>query len=65
VATLLEENPAAETAEPAADIDDVISKENFDKVLAYLSEVKFGTVTLILQDGKVVQVEKLEKIRFR
>jgi hypothetical protein len=47
------------------EIENVISKDNFDKVLTYLSEVKFGTVTLILQDGKVVQVEKLEKIRIR
>jgi hypothetical protein len=47
------------------EIENVISKENFERVLSYLSEVKFGTVTLILQDGKVVQVEKLEKIRIR
>jgi hypothetical protein len=28
-----------------------------------LSEIRFGTVTLVVQDGRVVQVDKSEKIR--
>ncbi|MDR2606208.1 MAG: YezD family protein [Oscillospiraceae bacterium] len=47
------------------DIEDVVTEEQFLKVLAYLREIKYGTVTLIIQDGKVVQVDKLEKIRFK
>lgn len=28
-----------------------------------LSTIRFGTVTLVIQDGKVIQVDKSEKIR--
>jgi len=28
-----------------------------------LQSIRFGTVTLVVQDGKVIQVEKNEKIR--
>ena len=28
-----------------------------------LSTIRFGTVTLVIQDGKVIQVDKNEKIR--
>jgi len=45
-------------------IEGVISDEQFRKVLAYLRDIKYGTITLVIQDGKVVQVDKLEKIRF-
>jgi hypothetical protein len=28
-----------------------------------LTSIRFGTVTLVVQDGRVIQVEKSEKIR--
>jgi hypothetical protein len=28
-----------------------------------LKNMKFGSITLIVQDGKVIQIEKSEKIR--
>lgn len=28
-----------------------------------LSKIRFGTVTLVVQDGKVIQVDKSEKLR--
>ncbi|MDR0813060.1 MAG: YezD family protein [Oscillospiraceae bacterium] len=46
-------------------VENVISEDDFQKLLAVLGEVKYGTVTLFIQDGKVVQIDKLEKIRFR
>lgn len=30
-----------------------------------LSTLKFGSITLIVQDGKVIQIEKNEKIRLQ
>jgi hypothetical protein len=30
-----------------------------------LRTIKFGTITLIIQDGKVIQVDKSEKVRLR
>ncbi|GHV31888.1 hypothetical protein FACS18949_01400 [Clostridia bacterium] len=44
--------------------NEVISEDKLEKLLVWLSEIKFGAVTLIIQDGKVVQVDKTEKIRF-
>ncbi len=35
------------------------------KVIEVLRKVKFGTVLLVVQDGKVVQIEMAEKIRLR
>ncbi|MDR0936569.1 MAG: YezD family protein [Oscillospiraceae bacterium] len=46
-------------------VEDIIPPGDFQKLLSILREVKFGTVSLIIQDGKVVQIDKLEKIRFK
>jgi hypothetical protein len=46
---------------------DLLSKTLGEKVLrdlvAILSALQFGSVTLIVQNGKVVQIEKNEKFR--
>ena len=34
-----------------------------DIVVQYVNEVKYGSVLLLIQDGKVIQVEKTEKKR--
>lgn len=34
-----------------------------DKITEELSELKFGELTVIVHDGKVVQIEVKEKIR--
>lgn len=33
------------------------------ETLAALRTIKFGSVQLIIQDGRVVQIEKIEKVR--
>ncbi|WP_446899769.1 YezD family protein [Clostridium sp. LBM24168] len=40
-----------------------ISQENLDKLLYMLETIKYGSITLVIQDGKVVQIEKNEKVR--
>jgi hypothetical protein len=35
------------------------------RVAEVLRKLKFGTVLLVVQDGKVVQIEMAEKIRLR
>jgi hypothetical protein len=35
------------------------------RVVEVLRKVKYGTVLLVVQDGKVVQIEMAEKIRIR
>ncbi|MRR58192.1 MAG: DUF2292 domain-containing protein [Deltaproteobacteria bacterium] len=33
------------------------------RVRAALKELRFGTVSLVIQDGKVIQIDKSEKVR--
>lgn len=33
------------------------------KIRLALRDIRFGTVTLVIQDGKVIQLDKNEKIR--
>ncbi|MDR1061467.1 MAG: YezD family protein [Clostridiales bacterium] len=48
----------------AALLDEPDGKK-LDIIRQYVAEVKFGSVTILIQDGKVVQIEKTEKKRFR
>ena len=43
--------------------DDSRSALALDKVRDALAELRFGTVTVVVQDGVVVQVERTEKVR--
>ena len=36
---------------------------NEDKWKELIKEVKYGNITLIIQDGKVIQIDKTEKVR--
>lgn len=42
-----------------------ISEEGLDKLLELLKSIRYGSITLAVQDGIVVQIEKNEKIRFK
>lgn len=37
----------------------------FLKLQEMLKDIKFGSITLIVQDGKVIQIEKNEKHRLK
>ncbi|AMO86266.1 hypothetical protein B857_01351 [Solibacillus isronensis B3W22] len=39
--------------------------ETIEKIKETVASVKYGTVTLVIQDGHVVQIEKNEKIRLK
>lgn len=45
--------------------ESVVSEEDLKKLLQILKTVKYGSVTLVIQDGKVVQIEKNEKMRLK
>ncbi|MBQ9015227.1 MAG: YezD family protein [Firmicutes bacterium] len=40
-----------------------ISKQQLETILEQIAQTRYGSVTVIVQDGKVIQVEKHEKIR--
>lgn len=38
-------------------------KEIVERLMDNLRDIRYGSVTIIIQDGKIVQIEKNEKIR--
>ena len=40
-----------------------ITREDLLKNKAFIESVRFGSVSVIIQDGKIVQIEKNEKMR--
>ena len=40
-----------------------ITREDLMKIKAFIESVRFGSVSVIIQDGKIVQIEKNEKMR--
>ncbi|WP_264757830.1 YezD family protein [Neobacillus dielmonensis] len=40
-------------------------KEIAEHVERMLTDIQFGSITLVVQDGKVVQIEKSEKVRLQ
>jgi len=56
--------PAEPVPDPLADLP-ADQREVLAKVVEILEKLEFGTVLLVVQDGKVVQIEMAEKFRLR
>jgi hypothetical protein len=45
------------------------NRQSFDEVIehirAMLESMQYGSITLVVQDGKVIQLEKNEKVRIK
>ena len=54
-------------AEPAPELASLTDEERaiLAKVAGIVRKIQFGTVVLVIQDGKVVQIEMAEKFRLR
>ncbi|MBQ1326727.1 MAG: YezD family protein [Eubacterium sp.] len=40
------------------------NKEKYLELISkYVKELKYGNIVLVIQDGKVIQIDKTEKIR--
>ncbi|QNU68589.1 YezD family protein [Ruminiclostridium herbifermentans] len=48
-----------------SDINRRLEEENIKLLLDYINKIKYGSVTVNIQDGKIVQIEKNEKIRIK
>jgi len=42
-----------------------LSEENLKRLLELLKTTKYGSVTLVVQDGVVIQMERNEKLRLK
>lgn len=40
-----------------------VSKEDLLKIKEFIEDIRFGSVNVVIHDGKVIQIEKNEKIR--
>ena len=49
------------TMSSKADLDE--SQEAHDRIIAALRGLRYGSVTAVVQDGVVVQVDRTEKVR--
>ena len=41
-----------------------LAPEIADQIVSVLQGIRFGSVEIVIHDGKVVQIERKEKIRF-
>lgn len=49
----------------AGKVESARQKQKDTQVLMeFIEEIKYGSVTVTIQDGKIVQIEKCEKVRF-
>ena len=46
-----------------ASVKDPISPQQIQKIRKFAGPLSFGSISLIFQDGKLIQIEKSEKIR--
>ncbi|MDE5412182.1 MAG: YezD family protein [Bacillaceae bacterium] len=37
----------------------------FEKIKLLLNDLKYGSITIVVQDEKVIQIEKNEKVRLK
>lgn len=40
-----------------------VREDDLNKIADLIRTVRYGTVTIVIQDGKIVQLEKHEKLR--
>jgi hypothetical protein len=43
----------------------VIQERDLKKIIELLETIQYGSVTVIVQDGNILQIEKHEKIRIK
>mgnify|MGYP003294090574 CR=1 FL=1 len=55
--------PEEETGKIKAEKEKAEKEEFLDKLKEIIADIKYGSVNLIIQDGKVIQIDKIEKIR--
>jgi len=42
-----------------------VSDDDVKKIVSYINEIEFGSVSVVIQNGNVMQIEKNEKIRLK
>ena len=40
-------------------------KAAMEEIEKILKQIKYGSITLVVQDGRIIQIERVEKIRMK
>lgn len=43
----------------------VVTEKDLQAIVDFVGTIQFGAVTIVIQDGKVIQLEKSEKLRIK
>jgi hypothetical protein len=49
----------------AVESKEIIENRKIEEILRMVEKIKYGSVTLIIQDGVIIQVDRNEKIRMK
>jgi hypothetical protein len=58
-----EASKARASAGPARTTAGNLREQDLKRIISYINDIRYGSVTVIIQDGHVLQIEKNEKIR--
>lgn len=42
-----------------------VSGSDIQRIIEFIESIQYGFITVIIQDGKIVQIEKNEKLRIK
>lgn len=42
-----------------------VYEKDIQKIIEFIETIQFGSITLVIQDGRIVQIEKNEKVRMK
>jgi len=45
--------------------DEVLPKEYQEILVRLLKDLQYGSINIIVQDGKIIQIDKTEKVRIK
>ena len=52
-------------ADTNSDTPGIITDKELELIRQAIASIRYGTVNLIIQDGKLIQIDKLEKYRLK
>ncbi len=42
-----------------------INEKDIQKIIEFIESIQFGSITVVIQDSRIVQIEKNEKVRMK
>jgi hypothetical protein len=42
-----------------------VGENDIQRIVEFIESIQYGSITVVIQDGKIVQIEKNEKVRMK